>query len=257
MKVNENDAILTPRILLVPYSAHHVPTYHEWMQDEELQKLTASEPLTLPEEYAMQASWRQDVDKLTFIVCKSPFSPDMPSTSQLEEIGDSITPGKQDAPENMIGDVNLFLYDDEDEEEDENAKTHVKAGKRPVIGELEIMIALNSARGKGLARETLLGFMWYISLSLSAILAEYNSGSSSTDDGKAENGCWLKYLRVKIDKDNVKSISLFEKLGFKRTSVEPNYFGEVELRIPLVEGRLVDVESDAGLGFSKKLRYGS
>jgi hypothetical protein len=26
--------VLTPTVLLVPYSAHHVSTYHEWMQDE-------------------------------------------------------------------------------------------------------------------------------------------------------------------------------------------------------------------------------
>ena len=27
-------AILTPTVLLVPYSEHHVPTYNDWMQDE-------------------------------------------------------------------------------------------------------------------------------------------------------------------------------------------------------------------------------
>ena len=36
--------------------------YHRWMRSTELQELTASEPLTLQEEYAMQQSWRDDDD---------------------------------------------------------------------------------------------------------------------------------------------------------------------------------------------------
>lgn len=38
------------------------------MQNEELQKLTASEPLTLEEEYQMQESWRNDNDSALSIV---------------------------------------------------------------------------------------------------------------------------------------------------------------------------------------------
>lgn len=36
--------------------------YHEWMKDPYLQEMTASEPLTLDEEYAMQKSWLEDED---------------------------------------------------------------------------------------------------------------------------------------------------------------------------------------------------
>ena len=32
------------------------------MKSEELQRLTASEPLTLEQEYSMQQSWREDAD---------------------------------------------------------------------------------------------------------------------------------------------------------------------------------------------------
>lgn len=36
------------------------------MKSEELQRLTASEPLTLEQEYAMQRSWREDADSETW-----------------------------------------------------------------------------------------------------------------------------------------------------------------------------------------------
>lgn len=38
------------------------PRYHEWMKSPELQQLTASEPLSLQQEYDMQKSWREDDD---------------------------------------------------------------------------------------------------------------------------------------------------------------------------------------------------
>jgi hypothetical protein len=39
-------------------------------QNDELQHLTGSEPLTLDEEYQMQETWRDSADKCTFIVLK-------------------------------------------------------------------------------------------------------------------------------------------------------------------------------------------
>jgi RimJ/RimL family protein N-acetyltransferase len=209
---------------------------------QEIQKATASEPLTLAEEHAMQRSWRLDADKLTFIVCAAP-------TEQQGAVEAAVAP-EHDAPERMVGDVNLFLFaDDEDEDEEKGSKTK-GASEEPVIGELEIMIARVEARGKGMARETLCAFMWYITSSLSRILGEYRAG-----EGK---GRVLKYLRVKIDKDNVRSLGLFERVGFKRTAAEPNYFGEVEMRTPVVGGRLVDVEVKIGLeGLTREVRYES
>lgn len=38
------------------------------MSDPELLKLTASEPLTLDQEYEMQETWRNDEDKCTFLI---------------------------------------------------------------------------------------------------------------------------------------------------------------------------------------------
>ena len=230
------------------------------MQDEEIQKATASEPLTLDEEYAMQSSWREDADKLTFIVCTH-HGPDYYDLVVRPTRTLSIIPGKQDASENMIGDVNLFLFDDEndDEEGDEDkggreVKEHESKEKKEgafkvqsIVGELEIMIARKDQRGKGIAHETLTAFMSYIQSSLDGILVEYAGVGKSVV---------LKYLRVKIDKDNVRSLNLFERVGFVKTSAEPNYFGEVELRTPVIEGRLKDVESRIGLeGYGKVVRY--
>ncbi|KFO78460.1 N-acetyltransferase 9, partial [Cuculus canorus] len=62
MKINENTVLQGQRVTLVPYMSAHVPRYHQWMQSEELQRLTASEPLSLEQEYEMQRSWRDDAD---------------------------------------------------------------------------------------------------------------------------------------------------------------------------------------------------
>ncbi|KFQ05309.1 N-acetyltransferase 9, partial [Haliaeetus albicilla] len=62
MKINQNTVLQGKRVTLVPYTSAHVPRYHKWMQSEELQRLTASEPLSLEQEYEMQRSWRDDAD---------------------------------------------------------------------------------------------------------------------------------------------------------------------------------------------------
>lgn len=68
MRENHDTVIVGERVLLVPYKPEHVPRYHEWMKDPALQESTASEPLSLEEEYDMQRAWATDPDKLTFIV---------------------------------------------------------------------------------------------------------------------------------------------------------------------------------------------
>ncbi|XP_050776824.1 alpha/beta-tubulin-N-acetyltransferase 9 isoform X2 [Gopherus flavomarginatus] len=82
MKINQNTVLQGKKVTLVPYTSAHVSRYHEWMKSEELQQLTASEPLSLEQEYEMQRSWQEDADS-----------------------------SEEDC---MVGDVNLFLTDMED-----------------------------------------------------------------------------------------------------------------------------------------------
>jgi RimJ/RimL family protein N-acetyltransferase len=207
---NSATAISTSQVLLVPYEKTHVTTYHEWMKDPEIQEATASEPLSLEEEYAMQASWRSDHDKLTFIAC-------LPTDTSSSK---SIQGGTHDPPERMIGDVNLFMSAaDEDEE--------------GCIGELELMIAPTSARRKGYGRATIVTFLYYIQNNLDAILSEYKQKLGVEK-------MRLLQLRVKIGSKNVKSINLFESLGFIKVDQSPNYFGEFEL---VLEGFLGEVRT--------------
>lgn len=143
---------------------------------------------------------------------------------------------------------NLFLYPDPDEEqqeEEEEENVEVREKHTRVVGEIEIMIARSNAQGQGLGREALQSFLWYVATSLPAILDEYMQ-----DKDKA--GC-MSYLRVKIDKDNARSLGLFQKLGFAHVS-GPNYFGEMELRSKVVAGR--DESMDGTAGVAEKMDYG-
>lgn len=175
MKINENTLLEGHKVVLVPYNTQHVPRYHEWMKSPELQLLTASEPLTLEEEYNMQKSWREDDDKCTFIILDKQRWMD----SSLEE------------EQCMVGDVNIFLTDPTD----------------PSLGELEIMIAEPSYRGKGIGKEVTLMMMSY--------------GLTKLGIGK---------FQAKIGLDNQISIAMFKKLLFEEVSV-CNVFKEVTLEL--------------------------
>jgi RimJ/RimL family protein N-acetyltransferase len=141
------------------------------MQSEELLKLTASEPLSLDDEYKMQESWRQDTDKLTFLILdKSKF------TTTKDEI------------ESLVGDTNIFIKDEDDK-----------------FGEIEIMIAEETARRKGFGRESTLLMLRY-----------------------AIENLKLKKLQAIIGSDNSKSIKMFQNLQFVQ-KCGPNIFNEVLL----------------------------
>lgn len=248
------------------------------MLNPSLQELTASEPLSLEEEYSMQKSWRSDGDKLTFIICLAPEDVEIskstdPSQKEKNGEGGNVVPGLHDAPDRMVGDVNLFLYPVEDDDEyDDNtvvdqtsstANIKTENPQRQLIGELEIMIATPSHRGRGLARETLLAFLSYILTSLPSILAEHDIYTSISTpnpniDTKSKGRSELTHLRAKINKDNERSIRLFSSVGFVRTSVEANFFGEVEMRLPVEEGTLGDVQRRMGHGggWVRRVGYG-
>lgn len=103
------------------------------MKDPQIQQATASEPLSLEEEYEMQAKWRNDHDKLTFIVCENL------SSQEVDELGE-IEGGVEDAEERMVGDVNLFLSATEGEEEEGEERMEDDSDEErqvSCIGELE------------------------------------------------------------------------------------------------------------------------
>ncbi|KAH8360228.1 hypothetical protein KR093_011435 [Drosophila rubida] len=135
MRLNEHTKLLGQRVVLVPYEARHVPKYHEWMSCPILRNLTASDELTLSEEYEMQRSWREDNDKLTFIVL---------SAEIYAKTNDEIAA--------MVGDTNLFLHYDEEDKQ--------------YVAEAEIMIATTEARGKGFGREAMLLMLKYAQVQL-------------------------------------------------------------------------------------------
>ncbi|KAL0895484.1 hypothetical protein ABMA27_011597 [Loxostege sticticalis] len=127
MKLNSNIKIKGAHVLLIPYEKHHVPKYHQWMKSTELQELTASEPLTLEQEFDMQKSWREDEDKCTFIILHR---------EKFEETNEEIA--------SMIGDTNIFIADKEAER-----------------GEIEIMIAETWARGQKLGWQAVILMLMY------------------------------------------------------------------------------------------------
>nr|XP_060501460.1 alpha/beta-tubulin-N-acetyltransferase 9 isoform X2 [Panthera onca] len=149
------------------------------MKSEELQRLTASEPLTLEEEYSMQQSWREDADKCTFIVMDAEKWQAQPRTTE-----ESC----------MAGDVNLFLTDPGE----------------PSLGEIEVMIAEPSCRGKGFGTEAVLMMMSYV-----------------TKLG-------LTKFEAKIGQGNEPSVRMFRKLHFEQVAVS-SVFQEVTLRLTVTE----------------------
>ncbi|KAJ8662974.1 hypothetical protein O0I10_001150 [Lichtheimia ornata] len=177
MRRNESLVLIGSNVVLVPYKEEHVLKYHEWMQSPFLQEMTASEPLTLEEEYEMQRSWHEDEKKCTFIILATP-----EDTSSIDVIKEKAV---------MIGDVNIFLNDPDDD---------------PTFGEIEIMIAEEKYRRGGRGLEALKIMMGYALIELG-----------------------IRTFHAKISLSNQPSIDLFtKKLGFYPVS-ESRAFQEVTL----------------------------
>jgi DNA polymerase delta subunit 2 len=165
----------------------------------------------------MQHSWRQDPDKLTFIVCL----PTTTTTGDTQHLSDTA-----DTADRMIGDINLFLRVDDGEE---------GTSEPQVIGEVELMIAEKKNQRKGFGKATLLTFLRYVVDHESEILDEFVRGDEAASGALAkvvpgESGWKFSCLSVKIGQGNGRSLALFEGALFRKVSDEPSYFGEFELR---------------------------
>ncbi|KAF9223543.1 hypothetical protein BS17DRAFT_147369 [Gyrodon lividus] len=190
------EAILRgPKVVLVPSTPAHVE-YHQWMTDPKLLKDTGTGPLTLEEVYGMEKAWREDTDKLTFII---------------------LANGEGDiASLQMVGDVNLFLKGRPEEEYFE--------------AEVGVMIAEEAYQRKGFAIEALRLMLTYTTGS-----PTLSSSSSSpalsprVREPPSPFPILPESLVVRIAQDNGPSIKVFERLGFIETR-DVNAFGEKEMR---------------------------
>lgn len=204
MKLNYETVIVGETCILVPYRTAHVPKYHEWMLDPNLLEATGSEPLSIEEEYDMQQSWRDDPTKCTFIVLAKALVKEIPPCSN-----DSTPSFVEESLSAMVGDVNLFLSDFEDDSDhkDRPAASTSKDAAHPFQqAEIDIMVAEKGHQRLGIGREACLLMMQYGTLHLN-----------------------IARFFCKINEANHASIRLFEdKLGF----VQCNYaecFKQVEL----------------------------
>ena len=182
----------------------------------------------------MQRSWRTDGDKITFIVCQPVFRH---LTTGI--VDSTVQVGVDDAEEKMLGDVNLFISPSEDD-------------PNMLIGELELMIAEPAMQGKGYGKLALMAFLRYVVLYEEQILEDYRAWAGCTavtdensvptdyttqqwNDNRSERAAAQQkrfgYLRARIGKGNLRSLTLFEHAGFELQSREPNYFGELEMRM--------------------------
>lgn len=149
----------------------------------------------------------------------------------------------------MVGDINLFLYPDDGDEDDDDNKRGETLGQN-VFGEVDIMIAEKSHRGRGLGRAALTAFLAFVRRNLPSLLAEYAAAASAS---AAPPTVRLTKLVAKINEANAPSRALFASLGFADAAAV-NYFGEVEMAMPgFAEGARASLAEgeEGGEGYSE------
>lgn len=194
-KVSGSQEISTARLLLQRYSKDLVLKYHSWMQDPWLREMTASEPLSLEDEYKAQEEWLLDVNKQTFIIFDK-------AVREQQILND-----RTNNTAGMCGDVNLFLMDEYASESyaPTESSPHVQAA------EIMIMIAEPWARRKGYAVEAVRAMMHF---------------------GVLAHG--VRRYVAKIDDSNEASLGLFTLLGFRVAKKMP-HFGETHMSIEVTQ----------------------
>ncbi|GAW00116.1 acyl- N-acyltransferase [Lentinula edodes] len=207
MLCNKNTVLVGKKILLVPYRIEHVAKYHAWMENEELRTLTASEPLTLDQEYDMQQKWQMDEDKLTFIILAREGDAFIPDTVNPTDSQVSSLP--------MVGDVNIFFSGTPLSVSESTNSPPFDDGQE-FTAEAEIMIAEPLYRRRGYAQEN--------------PRVETSQGEDTRQVSvKLPHSIPPTSLITRISDKNTPSIKLFERLGFRITK-HVEVFEEVELR---------------------------
>jgi RimJ/RimL family protein N-acetyltransferase len=213
MRLNYETVIVGEKCVLVPYRPEHVLQYHTWMQDPDLLEATASEPLSLEQEYEMHRTWRDDDAKCTFIVLARGLLPNECCSELLQNR--SSEDFIQKSLSAMVGDVNMFLSEqDEPDDDDEHHTAHSASGSDRMKesfrqAELDIMIAEKEHRKRGVGQEAVELMMLY--------------GATHCRN--------LRRIFCKINQDNTASLHLFQsKLGFRQCAYA-ECFREVELEI--------------------------
>lgn len=174
-------------------------------------ELTASEALTLDQEYQMQKSWVEDEDKLTFIIHNVQIKANLPldylpSDSELS------------TSKFMVGDCNVFFHPDPDFDDKSNNLQYFPKK----IAEIEIMLAEPSARGRGLARSSLLYLMRFCMERFSLLPSLQHQQHPSF---------LITKFQARIIDSNQKSQRLFESLGYKIVR-RVEVFNQIDMESP-------------------------